>query len=152
MSLLIDQTYLESAFDKRRIAQLANDGSGPKLTVVTDAINAAEAEVMNYLSKQYTVDQLAANLSVQRCVAIVTMYMLELRRSDVSKGIQIAYNAALNYIQSLIDGNAKLNEVPQILPRITQSNAQQLFESSGYFNGMLDTGDSGDVPPDTTSE
>ncbi len=137
MGDIITQAYLEGQFDKRRIATLVDDGGGAKASIIAEAINAAEAEVRNLLSRQYTLAQLQADVGVKRCVAVATMYILELRRSDVSKGISFAYQQSLNYLQRLIEGEAKLSAVDEVLPRVTHKNAADAFQRSGYFTGYL---------------
>lgn len=151
MGDIIDRVYLSSAFDKRRIEKLVNDGSGPDLTAIDDAISASEGEVRDLLSKQYSLAQLQASNSVKRMCAIFTMYSLELRRSDVSAGIKVAYANARATLTALIDGTSVLNAVQQVLPRITQVNAAQLFEQSGYFEGLDYAGSPQDKPGPTVT-
>ncbi len=143
MGDIIDSNYLQSAFDSRRVAELANDGAGAKLTIINDAISAAESEVHNLLSRQYSLVELQNDASIKRCVAISAMFILEIRRSDVSKGITFLYNQSLSYLQRIVSGEAKLNAVAQVLPRITHTNENDVFEASEYFSGMpsLDSSD-----------
>jgi len=136
MGDIIDATYLKTAFDPRRIAELSNDGAGSQLATVNNAIAAAEGEVRNLLSRQYSLAELAADDSIKRAVAIAAMFILEMRRSDVSKGITTLYNNSLNYLQRIVSGEAKLNAVQEVLPRITQGNAENVFEDSDYFSGL----------------
>lgn len=153
MGDLIDIAYLETAFDKRRLVKLVDDGSTPALrsAMINNAIAAAESEIQDILSKQYSLQQMQASVSVKRAVAIGTMYILEMRRSDISKAISLAYETSRNYLQGLVDGNAKLNAVPQVLPRITQSQSSLGFEN-GYFDGMSNAGDEDDkIQPTTTT-
>jgi len=136
MGDIIDATYLKTAFDPRRIAELSNDGAGSQLATVNNAIAAAEGEVRNLLSRQYSLAELAADDSIKRAVAIAAMFILEMRRSDVSKGITTLYNNSLNYLQRIVSGEAKLSAVQEVLPRITQGNAENVFEDSDYFSGL----------------
>jgi phage gp36-like protein len=141
MSTIIDSDYLISMFDKRRILLLVDDGDGPKAVRIDDAINAAEAEVHGILSRQYTLSDLQSDASIKRVVATTAMHILELRRGDVSAGVIAAYNQALSYLQRLVEGSAKLGSVPEVLPRITQTNSEEVFEHTGYFIGLPDVRD-----------
>jgi phage gp36-like protein len=133
---IIDKSYLLSLFDKRRVAQLVDDGDGPQSNRIDDAIAAAETEVFNLLSRQYTLQNLKDDASIKRVCAITAMYMLEMRRADITQAINTAYGQSLLYLQRIVEGDAKLNAVEEVLPRLTQTNAEDVFEHSGYFIGM----------------
>ncbi len=135
MGDIIDRDYLYASFDKRRIATLVDDGTGGSADVVDDLIDAAESEVRAYTSTQYTLAQLQADPGMKRACAVITMYSIELRRSDMSEGVKLAYSTTLESLRKLRDGDAKLAAVDQVLPRITQTNAVDVFEKSGYFEG-----------------
>jgi len=134
--MIIDADYLSRAFDKRRIAQLSDDGDGADAQIVVQVISAAAGHVSNRLSLQYATAEIEANEGIKNIVAVRAMYLLELRRSDVTVEIARLYAESEIMLQQLVDGESKLTEVQQVLPRITPESADDVYEESAYFEGL----------------
>ena len=125
------------AHDPERITQLATDKSKYEENIITDRIAKAEGIIKSYLSPLYTTAELEADEIIKGLCAVITMYLLELRRSDFSDAIRTAYQDAILTLERLRDGTLKLADVATLLPKIVPSEQKNLFFKTGLFDGLM---------------
>lgn len=136
---IITQTTLFSSFSRARIFDLVDEGGGPNTADINVAIAEAEGDIKNMLSKLYTTAQIEADASVQYICKVLTMFKLELRRSDFTPQIQQAHDRAQERLGLLARGETKLAAVAEVLPRIEQTDnvkSNDIFGESGMFDGL----------------
>lgn len=122
-------------YSKKRVDDLVSE-QGTLTLAASKLVQAANDEVRNALSFQYTDDQMIANTSVQMIAACIARYLLESRRGVVPADALNAYQVAQKKLTDLRDGTTKLADVPQLLPRINNERSiPSLYEKSGMFGG-----------------
>jgi phage gp36-like protein len=135
--LSVDDLLLH--FTAQKIWQLADDGEGVDTAILTELITSAESRVKTSLAKLYTTTQIEASDECKRLTAVITLYYLEGRRAQgISETTAALYADTLRILQALQDGEIKLPDTTEVLPRITPSSAIDIFEDSGLFDGLRD--------------
>lgn len=134
MAILTITTF-KNFYDHDRIRQLATESGSYVESIVTAQIAAVEGDIYSRLSKCYTVTQIDADAGMALLCAQLVIYHLESRRGPVSADTKTQWQLAEERLKQLTEGEAKLADVEQVLPRISPEDPTDHFENSGYFDG-----------------
>lgn len=135
---LLTVAQLKQHYSSHRVEELATpQGGSYDSDIVTEIIATEEGLVKNALSERYTSTELGADAGVRRIVAVLTMRALELRRGDVTSGVQGEYAVVMTALERLRLGETKLAAFDRVLPKALET-FENTFEQEGYFDGLHD--------------
>jgi len=139
--MIITSSELNKYYDSRRITDLADDNNdGAADTGVLDAVINAACELIYAMLRKVEPDTsvIDAAASLKKAAASIAMYYLEQRRGDLTDGIRQAYQETMTYITALANGDAILPETARVYPQVSPDTLRNVYEQSGYFEGLSD--------------